>query len=117
GWALAWREGGRVRRYRDPGRQVDDEAGQAQLKQIRSTHFLLHLRRPSQLTTVALADSQPFVAEDGSFAFAHNGRLEGAPGIRQRFPGKLEGQADSEVGSGSSRRLSREARRPQGRCG
>lgn len=98
GWGLAWREGGRVRRYRDPGRLVDDEAGQAQLKQIRSTHFLLHLRRPSQLTTVALADSQPFVAEDGSFAFAHNGRLDGAPGIRQRFPGKLEGQADSEVG-------------------
>jgi len=98
GWGLAWREAGRVRRYRDPGTLVNDQKGQAELQGVRSTHFLLHLRRPSQLSTVSLADTQPFVAEDDSFAFAHNGRLDGAPAFRHRFLGKLEGQADSEVG-------------------
>ncbi|HVC39881.1 MAG TPA: class II glutamine amidotransferase [Candidatus Dormibacteraeota bacterium] len=98
GWGLAWREGGRVRRYRDPGRLEADRAGQEALLRTSSTHFLLHLRRPSQLSTVALADTQPFVAEDGSFAFAHNGRLAGANEVRHHFPGQLEGRADSEVG-------------------
>lgn len=98
GWGLAWREAGRVRRYRDPGTLASDHKGQAELQGVRSTHFLLHLRRPSQLSTVSLADTQPFVADDGSFAFAHNGRLDGAPAFRHRFSGKLEGQADSEVG-------------------
>lgn len=98
GWGVAWREGRRVRRYRDPGRLADDLRGQEQLSRIRSTHFLIHLRRPSRLSTIDLEDTQPFVAEDGSFAFAHNGRLEGAAAMRPRFPGKLAGQADSEVG-------------------
>ncbi|HVB14572.1 MAG TPA: class II glutamine amidotransferase [Candidatus Dormibacteraeota bacterium] len=112
GWGLAWREGGRLRRYRDPGRLSDDEAGKTGLQEIRSTHFLLHLRRPSQLTTVALADTQPFLADDGSFAFAHNGRLAGALQMRQRFPGKLEGQADSEVGFRLFEALISEGREP-----
>lgn len=98
GWGLAWRERERVRRYRSPTRLADDQAGQASLLEVCSTHFLLHLRRPSQLSTVSLADTQPFVAEDGSFAFAHNGRLEGASRLRERFAGSLAGQADSEVG-------------------
>ena len=98
GWGLAWREQGRVRRYRDPGQLSDDHSGQRELRTVSSTHYLLHLRRPSQLSTVSLADTQPFVADDGSFAFAHNGRLAGAPTFRLRYPGKLDGQADSEVG-------------------
>ncbi|MGC2192563.1 MAG: class II glutamine amidotransferase [Candidatus Dormiibacterota bacterium] len=98
GWGLAWREAGRIRRYRDPGTLRDDHNGRANLLGIRSSHFLLHLRRPARLTTVGLADTQPFVADDGSFAFGHNGGLDGAPGLRDHFAGKLEGQADSEVG-------------------
>jgi hypothetical protein len=98
GWGVAWREDGKVQRYRQPGRLADDQAGQDRMREVRSSHFLVHLRRPSQLTTVALADTQPFVADDGSFAFAHNGRLEGANQIRDRFTGRLAGQADSEVG-------------------
>ncbi len=98
GWGLAWREADEVRGYRDPGRLADDASGRERLSEVRSTHFLVHLRRPSRLSTVNLADTQPFVAEDGSFAFAHNGRLEGATAARDRFPGKLAGEADSEVG-------------------
>jgi len=75
-----------------------DRSGQAALESVRSTHFLIHLRRPSCLTSIGLADTQPFLADDGSFAMAHNGRLERADGLRQRFQDKLRGRADSEVG-------------------
>ena len=98
GWGVAWRDGDVVRRYRNPGRLADDATGRAQLEQVRSTHFMVHLRRPSQLTTIALADTQPFLADDGSFAFEHNGRLDGADGFRAQFHGRLEGRADTEVG-------------------
>ncbi len=98
GWGVAWRDGDEVRRYRNPVRLSDDPTGRADLISTRSTHFLLHLRRPSQLSTVALADTQPFLSDGGSFAFVHNGRLSGAAEFRDRFPGKLSGHADSEVG-------------------
>jgi predicted glutamine amidotransferase len=98
GWGAAWRDGNLIRSYRDPGSMAADGAGQSALESVRSTHFLIHLRRPSCLTSIGLADTQPFLADDGSFAMAHNGRLEGADRIRQRFQGKLWGHADSEVG-------------------
>ncbi len=98
GWGVAWVEDGAVRGYRDPGRLHDDRTGDARLGAIRSHRYLVHLRRPSQLTTVSLADSQPFVAEDGSVAFAHTGRFEEAERLRPRFAGQLAGRADSEVG-------------------
>ncbi|HVA89090.1 MAG TPA: class II glutamine amidotransferase [Chloroflexota bacterium] len=98
GWGAAWRDGKRIRSYRDPGRMASDGTGRAALGSVYSTHFLVHLRRPSCLTSIGLADTQPFLADDGSFAMAHNGRLEGADRIRQRFQARLQGQADSEVG-------------------
>jgi hypothetical protein len=98
GWGLAWRDARTVRHYRNPGRLSDDANGRAELAKVQSTHFMTHLRRPSQLTTIALADTQPFRADDGSFAFEHNGRLEGAEDLRPQFSGRLQGRADSEVG-------------------
>lgn len=98
GWGVAWRDGDLVRHYRNPGRLADDAAGRAELAQVRSTHFMVHLRRPSQLTTIALADTQPFLADDGSFAFEHNGRLDGTDPLRAQFVGRLAGRADTEVG-------------------
>lgn len=98
GWGAAWRDGTRIRSYRDPGRMATDHTGQAALESVRSSHVLIHLRRPSCLSSIGLADTQPFLTDDGSFALAHNGRLEGADGIRQRFRGELQGHADSEVG-------------------
>ncbi|MGH7610557.1 MAG: class II glutamine amidotransferase [Candidatus Dormibacteria bacterium] len=98
GWGVAWREGDRVMGRRDPGRLSEDRQAQETLATVRSTHFLVHLRRPSRLSTISLADTQPFVEEAGRFAFAHNGQLEGAAGARGRFSGQLAGRADSEVG-------------------
>jgi predicted glutamine amidotransferase len=98
GWGTAWRDGTLVRSYRDPGSMAADSTGQTALESVRSTHFLIHLRRPSCLTSIGLADTQPFLADDGCFAMGHNGRLEGADRIRPSFEGKLQGHADSEVG-------------------
>ena len=98
GWGVAWRDGQVVRSYRRPTTLAQDESGVRSLAQVRSTCFLVHLRRPSQLTTTSLADTQPFLAESGGFAFAHNGRLDLAEGQRERFLGRLSGRADSEVG-------------------
>lgn len=98
GWGVAWREEGAVRHHRDPGSLTEDEAGVRGLAGVRSTHYLVHLRRPSALTTIALADTQPFVADDASFAFAHNGTFDRAEELRARSVRPLRGRADSEVG-------------------
>jgi Glutamine amidotransferase domain len=72
--------------------------GRERLAGVTSDRFLVHLRRPSRLSTVQLADTQPFVAEDGSFAFCHNGMLDRHEEHRQRLGSSLAGKADSEVG-------------------
>ncbi|MGH9070388.1 MAG: class II glutamine amidotransferase [Acidimicrobiales bacterium] len=98
GWGVAFRDAGKVRHHRFPGRLADDEEGRAALAEVAATHYLVHLRRPSELSTIAMADTQPFLSDDQQFAFAHNGRLDGAEGMRARYAGRLLGRADSEVG-------------------
>ena len=98
GWGVAWREEGEVRTYRHPSSLAQDPAGREQTAAARSTHFMVHLRRPSNLSQISLADTQPFRTEGGEFAFAHNGRLDGAEQERANFAGLLQGRADSEVG-------------------
>ena len=98
GWGVAWREEGEVRTYRHPSSLAQDPVGRQRTAAARSTHFLVHLRRPSNLSQISLADTQPFRTEGGEFAFAHNGRLDGAEQERANFAGLLQGRADSEVG-------------------
>ncbi|MGH7903212.1 MAG: class II glutamine amidotransferase [Candidatus Dormibacteraceae bacterium] len=96
GWGVAWLEDGRVRVEKDPGRLGDDEGAQARLAGLASDRFLVHLRRPSQLSTVSIHDTQPFVAS--GFAFCHNGTFARHRELRPRFEERLLGHADSEVG-------------------
>ena len=98
GWGVAWLEGGRVRRYRFPGRLSEDEQAGHALSGVSSTHYLVHFRRPNRLSTVQLADTQPFLSRDERFAFCHNGSFTREAEFRGRFEGRLEGKADSEVG-------------------
>ena len=104
GWGVAWVDGdGAVRGYRLPSSLAADTSGAERLAGVVSTRFLVHLRRPNKLSTVQMADSQPFVdAADeggpGTFAFCHNGLLERHEEIRPRYAGRLGGRADSEVG-------------------
>jgi hypothetical protein len=104
GWGVAWLvAGGAVRGYRHPTSLEEDSKGASELAGVTSTRFLVHLRRPNKLSTVELADSQPFVdageeGGPGTFAFCHNGFLERHEEIRTRYEGRLKGRADSEVG-------------------
>lgn len=97
GWGVGWlTDDGKVDLDRGVGRYVD-EAADRDLMQVASTRFLIHLRRPNKLSTVQLADTQPF-ARHGEFVFCHNGFLEQAEQLRPSYADRLAGGADSEVG-------------------
>lgn len=99
GWGVAWLgDNGEIELRRDTGRFVDQGAADGELTRQVSRRFLVHLRRPSRLSTIQLADTQPFVDDNRRFAFCHNGFLEGAESQRGRFAGRLAGNADSEIG-------------------
>jgi predicted glutamine amidotransferase len=105
GWGLAWLEDDGVHRYRHPTSLAEDPSGVTGHSEVASTRFLVHLRRPDRLSTVEMADSQPFLAADGdgidgpggvgTFAFCHNGSLKAD---RAPYARRLKGRADSEVG-------------------
>jgi predicted glutamine amidotransferase len=99
GWGVAWISGdGRLRGYRKPTSLADDPEGSRRIAEEFSSRALIHLRRPSVLSTVQLADTQPFLHERGKYAFAHNGYLKRHKDYRPRYEDVLEGKADSEVG-------------------
>jgi glutamine phosphoribosylpyrophosphate amidotransferase len=98
GWGVTWLDGNRVRRYRNVAGISDDTEGRNRLAAVESSRFLVHLRRPSRLSTIDLADTQPFLQEEGAFAFCHNGEFERHSELRPLFAGLLAGKADSEVG-------------------
>jgi glutamine amidotransferase class II-like protein len=99
GWGVAWAGAeGAVRCHRNATSLSGDVEGMLRLRETTALSVLAHMRRPSRLSTVDQADTQPFCDESGSFAFVHNGRFERDGEHRERFAGLLRGRADSEVG-------------------
>lgn len=100
GWGVAWRDGatGTVRAHRDTGQLAQDPAVTGWLADVESAEFLVHSRRPTLLSTIQLADTQPFVTADSGFAFCHNGLFRDHAAYRAQYAGRLVGGADSEVG-------------------
>jgi glutamine phosphoribosylpyrophosphate amidotransferase len=101
GWGAAWIAApGRLVTYRDV-RAFHDDPGRDAIGSIETTSLLVHLRRPSRLSTLTLADTQPFADPDGRFAFSHNGDLRNYRQRRTAFQaaGRIHGQADTEVGA------------------
>jgi hypothetical protein len=100
GWGAAWLDDdGGLRTHRDTRAFRDDPARDV-LGETETTALLVHLRRPSRLSTIQLPDTQPFEDPAGRFAFSHNGDLRDylAPRARYRREGRIHGRADSEVG-------------------
>jgi glutamine phosphoribosylpyrophosphate amidotransferase len=62
---------------------------------------LVHLRRPSRLSTLQLADTQPFDDPAGRYSFSHNGDLRDYRQLRAQYreQGRIHGRADTEVGA------------------
>ena len=61
----------------------------------------MHVRRPSKLSTLQLADTQPFADPAGRFVFSHNGGFRDVAMARSRYQaeGRIFGRADTEVGA------------------
>jgi len=101
GWGAAWIDGsGGLRTYRDV-RAFRDDPGREAIGGQETTSLLVHLRRPSRLSTLTLADTQPFEDPAGRFAFSHNGDLRAFRARRAAFraAGRIKGRADTEVGA------------------
>jgi glutamine phosphoribosylpyrophosphate amidotransferase len=99
GWGAAWRStDGSLSGHRSTAAFRDDPAA-GELATIETTTLLVHLRRPSRLSTLQLPDAQPFVDPAGRFAFGHNGELERWHALRARYreDGRIHGRADTEV--------------------
>jgi glutamine phosphoribosylpyrophosphate amidotransferase len=99
-WGAAWiAPHGGLASHRDPGPFHADRAVE-RLAAVETTSVLVHLRRPSKLSTIGLADTQPFIDPIGRFAFSHNGDLRDHRVLRARYlgEGRIVGRADSEVG-------------------
>ncbi len=103
GWGIAWHDpvSGRIECYRHPSALRDDpEAATPRLRTAQADAAIIHLRRPNQLSTIGLADTQPFYSQRYGCAFAHNGDFEQYEALRPQYleRGLLHGKADSEVG-------------------
>ena len=101
GWGAAWvGSDGRLESYRDI-RAFRDDPDRNTVGTAETTAALVHLRRPSRLSTLTRADTQPFADPAGRFAFSHNGDLRDYKGLRDSFrqQGRIHGRADTEVGA------------------
>jgi predicted glutamine amidotransferase len=101
GWGAAWLGvDGRLHSHRDIRAFRDDPARDA-VGATETTSVLVHLRRPSRLSTLTLPDTQPFDDPAGRYAFSHNGDLRDYRALRAtyRAQGRIHGRADSEVGA------------------
>jgi glutamine phosphoribosylpyrophosphate amidotransferase len=100
GWGAAWLgSDGRLDSYRTICAFRDDPAGAARVGADETTSLLVHLRRPSRLSTLALPDAQPFDDPAGRFSVSHNGDLADWRGARAEYAqaGRIHGRADTEV--------------------
>jgi hypothetical protein len=100
GWGAAWiDQGGSLEAYRDL-RAFREDPGREQIGRVETTSVLVHLRRPSKLSTLTIEDTQPFCDPAGRFAFGHNGDLRDTRDWRRKYrsQGRLHGRADSELG-------------------
>ena len=101
GWGAAWTmDDGRLCSYRDI-RAFGDDPGRDEVGRTMTTAALVHLRRPSKLSTIGIPDTQPFDDPAGRFSFSHNGDLREIADWRRdyRAQGRIHGKADTEVGA------------------
>jgi glutamine phosphoribosylpyrophosphate amidotransferase len=101
GWGASWLTPQTALDSHLDVRAFRDDPASAAIGAVETTSLLVHLRRPSKLSTLQLADTQPFLDPRGRFAFSHNGDLRRIREARRRFQaeGRIHGRADTEVGA------------------
>jgi glutamine phosphoribosylpyrophosphate amidotransferase len=101
GWGAAWvGADGQLVLHRDL-RAFRDDPARTRIGAVETTAVLVHLRRPSKLSTLTIPDAQPFDDPAHRFAFSHNGDLRDYRRDRARYraTGRIHGRADTEVGA------------------
>lgn len=101
GWGAAWlAPDGGLASHRDLRAFRDDPAREA-VGATETMSVLVHLRRPSRLSTLTMPDTQPFDDPAGRYAFSHNGDLRDYRRLRAEYraAGRIHGRADTEVGA------------------
>lgn len=100
GWGVAWIGPDGLHSHRDI-RGFREDPARDDVGPVETTAALVHLRRPSKLSTIGLADTQPFDDPAGRYAFSHNGDLANHLDwrIRYRAEGRIHGRADTETGA------------------
>lgn len=101
GWGAAWLSHTGALRSHRAVRAFRDDPATAAIGRNETTSVLVHLRRPSKLSTLQPADTQPFDDPAGRFSFSHNGDLRDVRDARRRYQaeGRIHGRADTEVGA------------------
>jgi len=99
GWGVAWLPalGSPLRLHKRP-RALTGDPSALDLADEPAVLALIHLRMPTDMSTVGMPDTQPFHHEVSDHAFAHNGYLARHNEWRDRYSAELLGRADSEVG-------------------
>ncbi len=100
GWGAGWLgDDGGLHSYRDV-RAFRDDPGREEVGKVETTSVLVHLRRPSKLSTLNLPDTQPFDDPAGRYIVSHNGdfKLHREWRGRNREQGRIHGRADTEPG-------------------
>lgn len=99
GWGAAWLSApGSLASYRDL-RAFRNDPGAKAIGEIETTAAIVHLRRPSKLSTLTMPDTQPFDDPGGRYSFSHNGDLREYRALRAQYraAGRIHGRADTEV--------------------
>lgn len=101
GWGASWLDAdGTLRSHRDVRAFREDPARES-VGRNETRSLLVHLRRPSRLSTLGIPDTQPFDDPAGRYSFSHNGDLLLHRDWRARYraEGRIKGRADTEVGA------------------
>ncbi len=100
GWGAAWVGRDGLETHRDI-RGFRDDPARDEIGRTGTAAALIHLRRPSKLSTIGLADTQPFDDPAGRYAFSHNGDFANHLDWRSRYrkEGRIHGKADTETGA------------------
>lgn len=99
GWGAAWIDGhGRLASHRAV-QGFREDATHERIGRVETTSVLVHLRRPSRMSTIGVPDTQPFDDPAGRYSFSHNGDLTLHRDWRARYraEGRIHGRADTEV--------------------
>jgi predicted glutamine amidotransferase len=98
GWGIVWWQEDGLHRYRQVLGIRQDPAGLKTVSRVKTHRLMLHVRRPSLMSTISQVDTQPYLDPEAGWAFAHNGYLERHQEFRARYGEQLIGRSDSEVG-------------------